>query len=375
MATLFSQLILFLFASFLCTLIFAEEDKSGIYAIGGVAVDGSNGVIESALVKYNITTGNATVLHRSAWNWTEASKQCFDYKNKIWYFIVEQVYLKQFPVLMLARYNIQTNQRLSDISIEEYFSGIFRVDCVADSNTGDVYLFGNKFKQNTTQLLKLTTTNDDQVQFTVIKEYNFTVIFNAKTSPLVGVSPIFDSKRNMAWFNGAIYIDEYDTSLYWYYIDLATGDIKDILSRDQFPFERSGIYDPTIDQIIGLEWTMPPNRTENKNGTWTLEYADPMSLTVTKKMDNYITKYCPWFLHSPAIDISNGIFYEFIGAPIDNAWYSTCGDAWYVFLSEFHLVGINISNGQKLTDPYIVRNYGADFIYQEPFDIIYWDGQ
>ena len=70
------------------------------------------------------------------------------------------------------------------------------------------------------------------------------------------------------------------------------------------------------------------------------------TLTITTKMKEQLTRYCPWFLHSPAIDINNEIFYEFMGAPIDgDVPYSNCPDSWVYALTEFHLVGVNISDG------------------------------
>jgi len=363
------------FVSVLC-----QADKSGVYAIGGML--GENGrFIESSLIKYDVITGNSTLVYKSDFNWTKNSKSCFDEKLNIWYFITQRYFDRPDHELfklqtVLARYNLETDERLSDINIHEYFPWINFVDCVGNTNNGDIYLFGNNMYNNT-MLLQLITSNADNqyaVQINNIKNYGED-IFNSTQLPFAGIQPIFDSKRNMVWFNGAIQEFPYMVYSKMYYIDITTGNIEKTVNFSvygEFPFPRSAIYDAKLDAIIGLNFT---DDQINGNFTWTLEYADAVNLDITDKLDAF-KDYCPWYLHSPTIDIDNNIFYEFVAEPLLYPDKNACPvQIGSLFIPQFHLLGIDINSGKILTQPPIdgVENNGT--IPFSPSDIIFWNGQ
>ena len=350
--------------------ILGQTDKSGLYALGAVWDEYEN-PSHSLLYKFDVNTGNATLLHNTSTQWTKHAKSCFDDKLNIWYFIIQQFFnvsgddlfdLKIF----LGRYNLETYERLSDIPLFPYFSWIERVDCIGDPNTGDIYLFGNNGYNNTV-LLQLITDNDYNVQINTIKDYGES-IFKTKQIPFMGVQPMFDSKRNMVWFNGG--------SLYmWYYVNITNGDIIDTIQYEtDIEFARSSIYYDKLDKIICLHYSFPYDQPNFDDGYWQLQYADPLNLTITDKMDGF-KDYCPWYIHSPAIDHDNNIFYEFVIEPVVYPEKNYCPIQIYSWIFyTFHLLGIDINTGKILTQPLIYNdsNYAP---YFAPADIIFWNGQ
>ena len=352
-----------------------HTDKSGIYGLGAVLSEYGN-FSHSLLYKFDVNTGNATLLHNTTTEWTKHAKSCFDDKLNIWYFIFQKFFNESSGSILdlkifLGRYNLETYQRLSDIPLYPYFSWINYVDCVGDTNTGDIYLFGNNGYNNTV-LLKLITDNNNNnynVQINKIMDYGES-IFNIAQIPFVGVQPMFDSKRNMVWFNGG-------SLAMWYYIDITTGNIIDTIQfSNDIEFARSAIYYDKLDKIICLHYSFPYDKPNLDDGYWQLEYADPTNLTITDKMDGF-KDYCPWYIHSPAIDYDNNIFYEFVLEPLVYPEGNYCPIQPYSLMVLFttHLLGIDINNGKILTQPFIYNNHDPDAPYFAPSDIIFWNGQ
>jgi len=364
-----------------CILTRSQSDKAGLYGIASWSADAYDVVNYTfnmtSLIKFDTNTGEGTILYNDTSSWTKNSKSCFDDKLNIWYYIVQQIFNVSNGIfdlqIILARYNLETNSKLPDIRLHEYFHYINRVDCVSNPTNGDIYLFGNNGYNNTVLLQLITSDSDNNydVQINKIKDYGDN-IFILSEFPQIGVQPIFDSKRDMVWFNAGI-----TPSQIWYYIDITTGDIMDTRPFDtnggQMGLARSIIYDQDIDTIIGLDYSLPYDKPNLDDGYYNLEYVDPVNLTVIEKKIHF-KDYCPWFLHSPAIDYENEIFYVFLVQPFFDPDGNLCPIQLYsIAFFRMHIIGIDINNGSILTQPFM---YETDLErFRAPYDVIFWNGQ
>ena len=360
----------------------SQSDKSGLYGIASGSSDAYDVVNYTlnmtSLIKFDTNTGEGTILYNDTYSWSKNAKSCFDDKLNVWYYIVQQFFNLSNGFIdlqiILARYNLETNSKLPDIRLHEYFHYINHVDCVSNPNTGDIYLFGNNGYNNTVLLQLITSDSDNNydVQINKIKDYSES-IFPSGEFPQIGVQPIFDSKRNMVWFNAG-----FTPSQIWLYIDITTGDIMDTksfggINNEQMGLARSILYDQDIDTIIGLDYSLPYDKPNLDDGYYNLEYVDAVNLTVIEKKIKF-KNYCPWFIHSPAIDFENGIFYVFLVQPFFDPDGNLCPIQLYsIAFFRMHIIGIDINNGSILTQPFM---YGSNLHpFRAPYDVIYWDGQ
>eukprot|EP01084_Bolivina_argentea_P271979 462949_1 len=310
-----------------------------------------------SLEKFNITSGEKQeIVEQSCY--TSQSISCFDNKNKIWNIICQQP-LKSGSTYAM-RYNLSSNKVLSNISLP-LWSGTGAADadiqCVSNTNNGNIYIFGPSQSNKQNQIfLELITDTQGKVTVNTIKKYTNDSIDQILVGPTF--SPIFDSKRNMIYV-GATVGSGADVMLY---IDVNNGNISKIINKSEYPIPVS-IYDQKLDQIIGLVFDKEGN---NSDWIYSLCYADPVTLNITKKL-NPFNDWCMW-TNELSIDEENQILYQPIWKST-NKKYTCQQNAQSGYVASY-FIAIDINDGSVVgSAPFGgLNNIQRDF----PWDILYY---
>lgn len=137
-----------------------------------------------------------------------------------------------------------------------------------------------------------------------------------------------------------------------------TGQIEKSINVSYINFD-VGLYDSKLDQIVGL---INPGKDNEGYMEFQMVHLDPVTLNVTKIFPKFSNgKYCDWTF-AFGEDVEHGIWYQVM---LKSKNSNTCNGVNAIEYQGY-LVGVNVSDGTVINEPYLCDYYVC------PFDMLYW---